>query len=71
MKGNTAIGCANYKECGFKIPFEMLGKKLTESQLIDLLLKGKTAKIKGLIRPGNTAPFDAVLKLSSDFNVEF
>ncbi|MBU2018082.1 MAG: DNA topoisomerase 3 [Bacteroidetes bacterium] len=71
MKGKTAIGCSNFKSCGFKIPFEMLGKKLTESQLSDLLLKGKTTKIKGLIRPGNPDTFDAVLKLSKDFNIEF
>ena len=29
-KGNTAYGCSNYQQCGFKIPFVMLSKKLSE-----------------------------------------
>lgn len=47
-KGNTAWGCANFNACGFKIPFEAAGKKLTDKQCADLVNKGKTAKIKGL-----------------------
>jgi DNA topoisomerase-3 len=51
MKGNAAIGCSNFKLCGFKIPYVVLGKKLSESQLIDLLQKGKTGAMKGLSVP--------------------
>ncbi|MBO9152026.1 DNA topoisomerase 3 [Chitinophaga sp. GCM10012297] len=47
-KGNTAYGCGNFTVCGFKIPFEVFGKKLSDKQLSDLLTKGKTGKIKGL-----------------------
>nr|WP_146864963.1 type IA DNA topoisomerase [Chitinophaga cymbidii] len=47
-KGNTAWGCANFSACGFKIPFEAGGKKLTDKQLADLVQKGRTGKIKGL-----------------------
>lgn len=47
-KGNTAWGCANFTACGFKIPFEVSGKKLTDKQFTDLVQKGKTGKIKGL-----------------------
>ncbi|WP_346320449.1 DNA topoisomerase 3 [Chitinophaga sp. YIM B06452] len=47
-KGNTAYGCSNFSACGFKIPFEIFGKKLSDKQLADLLVKGKTGKIKGL-----------------------
>lgn len=47
-KGNTAWGCANFTVCGFKVPFEVSGKKLTDKQLADLVQKGKTGKIKGL-----------------------
>jgi DNA topoisomerase-3 len=69
MKGKTAVGCSNYKECGFKIPFELLGKKLTESQLIDLIQKGKTGSIKGLSIPGKTEPISGKIVLDAQFNI--
>ncbi|WHF51833.1 DNA topoisomerase 3 [Chryseobacterium gotjawalense] len=47
MKGKTAIGCSNYKGCGFKIPFIVFGKKLTEKQIQDIIVKGKSGKLKG------------------------
>ncbi len=47
VKGKTAIGCSEFKQCGFKIPFEVLGKKLAEKQILELVLKGKTSKLKG------------------------
>lgn len=69
MKGKTAAGCSNFKECGFKIPFELLGKKLTETQLLDLIQKGKTGMIKGFMVPGSSEPRDAKLILDGSFNV--
>ncbi|MES2800399.1 MAG: DNA topoisomerase 3 [Bacteroidota bacterium] len=69
MKGNTAIGCSNFKQCGFKIPFELLGKKLNENQLSDLLLKGKTGLIKGLTIPGSLEKKDGKLYIDGQFNV--
>jgi len=69
MKGKTAIGCGNFKECGFKIPFELLGKKLTETQLLDLIQKGKTGVIKGFTVPGSSATRDGRLLLDGSFNV--
>lgn len=69
-KGNTAYGCSNFKECGFKLPFEILGKKITEKQVYDLLSKGKTAKIKGLAVPGSTSPIDGKLVMNGEFNLE-
>lgn len=47
IKGKTAIGCQNFQGCGFKISFEIFGKKLTEKQIMDLVSKGKTSKLKG------------------------
>src|SRR5690606_12313340 len=47
IKGKTAIGCQNFQGCGFKVPFEIFGKKLTEKQIQDLIKKGKSTKIKG------------------------
>lgn len=69
MKGKTALGCSNYKECGFKIPFELLGKKLTETQMLDLLEKGKTGVIKGLIVPGKVEPVNGKLTMDGSFNI--
>ena len=69
MKGKTALGCSNYAACGFKIPFEILGKKMTESQLLDLLEKGKTGVIKGLIIPGKTEAVNGKLTLDGSFNI--
>ena len=69
MKGKTALGCSNYAACGFKIPFELLGKKLTETQLLDLLEKGKTGVIKGLVVPGKAEPVNGKLTMDGSFNV--
>ncbi|MEY4522381.1 MAG: hypothetical protein RIT10_1566 [Bacteroidota bacterium] len=69
MKGKAAVGCSNYKECGFKIPFELLGKKLTESQLIDLIQKGKTGSIKGLSIPGKSESISGKIVLDEQFNI--
>ena len=69
MKGKSAVGCSDFKNCGFKIPFELLGKKLTETQLIQLIEKGKTTKIKGFVIPGNGEPTEGKLVLDGSFNV--
>ena len=68
-KGKTAYGCSNFQVCGFKIPFELMGKKLTDKHVYDLLSKGKTAKIKGLLIPGSEASIDAKLVMGGDFNI--
>lgn len=71
IKGKTAYGCSDFKVCGFKVPFEIGGKKLTDNQLHQLLTKQKTTKIKGFI-DGNTAEkFDAKLVLNTLYEIEF
>jgi DNA topoisomerase-3 len=70
MKGNSAYGCGNFKVCGFKLPFEILGKKLTDKQIVDLLTKGQTTKIKGLKVPGSASPIDGKLVMNGSFNLE-
>lgn len=69
MMGKSAVGCSNFSACGFKIPFELLGKKLTESQLIDLIQKGKTGSIKGLSIPGKSEPISGKIVLDEQFNI--
>jgi DNA topoisomerase III len=68
-KGKTAYGCANFAVCGFKIPFDILGVKLSEKQALELLAKGKTGKIKGLQIPGKSELTEGKLIFTSDFNI--
>lgn len=70
MKGKTAYGCPDYIVCGFKIPFEIFGKKLSPKQITDLIRKKKTGKIKGLFAPGSTAEQEGKLLLDEGFNVQ-
>jgi len=68
-KGNTAYGCANFKVCGFKVPFEVFGKKLTDKQIADLLTKGKTGKIKGWKLTGAETETEGKLVLNAAFEL--
>jgi len=70
LKGKSAFGCSNFKNgCDFKIPFELMGKKLTEAQAFALAGKGKTPVIKGFETGGIKK--DGILQLTSTFNIEF
>lgn len=71
MKGKSAIGCSNFKECGFKVPFELMGKKLSENQLNDLLSKRKTSWIKGILEPSTQAKIEGKFILDDSLNVQF
>ena len=54
LKGKSAWGCSAYSTgCKTLIPFEYLGKKLTDKQVQALILKGKTPVIKGFTVEGN------------------
>lgn len=69
MKGRTGIGCSNFRQCGFMVPFELLGKKMTEKQITDLITKGKTGKLKGLMIPGSAQVVEGSIALDEAFNV--
>jgi DNA topoisomerase-3 len=69
-KGHTAWGCANFKACGFKIPFEVFGKKLTDKQIADLLIKGKTGNMKGWKLTGANHETEGKLTLNAAFELE-
>ncbi|MFN8436709.1 MAG: DNA topoisomerase 3 [Cytophagales bacterium] len=71
LKGKSAFGCANFKECGFKIPFQIYGKTLTDKNVIELVQKGKTSKLKGLIVPASEKPTDAKIFLSDKYEIGF
>ncbi|KIA83736.1 DNA topoisomerase III [Kaistella solincola] len=69
MKGKTAIGCSDFKGCGFKIPFQVFGKKLSEKQIQDLVTKSKSAKLKGFTaHPQNI--LEGVLHINQEFSLE-
>ena len=69
IKGKTAIGCFNFKGCGFKVPFQIFGKKLTEKQIQDLILKGKSTKLKGFTEHPESLS-EGVLRLTDEFKIE-
>jgi DNA topoisomerase-3 len=70
LVGKSAVGCSNFNVCGFKIPFLLMGKKLTDSQLKDLISKGKTNSIKGFINPGTSEQIQGRLIIDKNWNIE-
>lgn len=72
LKGKAAFGCSRFKEgCQFMVPFEIHGKVLPEAQINALMLKGKTAKIKGFTSPKTGNKFEAALKLNEEYKVVY
>jgi DNA topoisomerase-3 len=69
IRGKTAVGCSNYSICGFKIPYVLMGKKLTENQLLDLIVKRKTSTIKGLMMNDSSAARQGKFVLDNQFNI--
>jgi DNA topoisomerase-3 len=68
----TFYGCSNYqtKKCTFTLSKQLLGKKLTQTQIKKLLETGKTDVIKGFKK--GEKQFDAALQLTGDtFKMSF
>lgn len=69
IKGKTAWGCADFRHgCTLRIPFSFMGKPLSDSQMQQLVLKGKTNKITGFIRSDGSS-VDGKLSFDSEFNI--
>lgn len=69
-KGKNAWGCSSWKDgCRFVIPFEFMGKKLTDAQIKRLAEKGKTALIKGFKQEDESV--DGFLELDSEHKIIF
>ncbi|MCU4164980.1 DNA topoisomerase 3 [Carboxylicivirga caseinilyticus] len=69
LKGHSAWGCSRYKDgCKTIIPFEFLGKKLTDKQIAQLIQKGKTSSLKGFTIDNNQV--DGVVILNKDATLE-
>lgn len=68
LKGSKAYGCSKYNEnCDFVLPFEFMGKKVSENQVLRLLTKGSTVNLKGFIsdqgKVDGTIVFNDVFKM--------
>lgn len=69
ISGKTAIGCQNFQQCGFKVPFIWEEKKLSEKQIQDVVLKGKTSWLKGWPRLSDKS-VEAQLIITANGNIE-
>lgn len=70
IKGKTAWGCSGFKDgCRVVVPFEVMGKKLTENQVVSLLSKGETPIMKGVITEDGKK--DGKLAFDSSFSIIF
>lgn len=70
-EGQRAFGCSDWKSgCNFSIWKEVSSKKLTEKNIEDLVIKRKTAYIKGF-KSKDGKPFNATLILDNDFKIKF
>ncbi|RZK12065.1 MAG: type IA DNA topoisomerase, partial [Hymenobacter sp.] len=70
LRGKTAFGCARFREgCQFRLPTEILGKKLTDPQVKALLSKGRTQLIKGFVT-GAGEKLDGALTLDAKLQPE-
>jgi len=69
LKGSTAFGCSNYNNgCNLKLPFNYLGKKISEKQYIRLIQKGCTVNLKGFkTEEGNV---DGLIRFDENFNLK-
>lgn len=56
LKGTGAFGCNRYgSDCDFLLPFQFMGKKVSENQYLRLLSKGETVTLKGFVQNGSKA----------------
>jgi hypothetical protein len=51
-----------------RLPFEFMGKSLTEAYILSLSKKGETAEIKGLLKDG--IKVNGKLRLNGNFELE-
>jgi len=70
LKGKTAYGCSEYKGgCSFRLPFEFMGKKISDNQLGRLMKLGSTVTLKGFVKNG--IKVNGKLIFDSDHQLKF
>ena len=71
LRGKSAWGCSRFREdCQFRVPFEWGGKTLTDTQLNQLLRKGKTGVIRGFMSAKTGKNYEAVLQINPEGRIE-
>ena len=69
VKGNSAWGCTNFRGgCKLRIPFELQGKKLSESHVSQLVLKGQTRPFTSTDGSQKTT---GIFRFDADYQVRF
>ena len=67
VKGKSAYGCNNFKNgCRLRLPFEYMGKALSKSQIESIVLKKRTAVIKGFVNDQTNEKVDGRIILAAD-----
>ncbi len=70
LKGKNSYGCSQWKEgCDLRLPFVFMDKKLTENQLLRLIDKKATTKLKGFVLDGEKV--EGILKFNDSFEIDF
>ena len=59
------------ESCGLIVFRSIAKKELTDGQLNDLLMNGKTALIKGFVSSKTGSTFDAIVKFDADYKTVF
>ncbi|MBC6699235.1 type IA DNA topoisomerase [Hymenobacter puniceus] len=71
LRGKSAWGCSRFREdCQFRVPFEWGGKTLTDTQMNQLLRKGKTGVIRGFVSAKTGKNYEAVLQINPEGRIE-
>lgn len=71
VKGNTAWGCSNFRGgCKLRIPFEIQDKKLTESHVSQLVLKGQTRPFTSIDETSGEKQ-TGLFRFDNQFQVQF
>lgn len=67
---NKVAKCQN-ESCGLTVWRSIAKKELTDGQLTDLLMNGKTALIKGFVSSKTGSTFEAAVKFDADYKTVF
>jgi len=67
---NKVAKCRN-ENCGLTVWRSIAKKELTDGQLTDLLMNGKTALIKGFVSSKTGSTFEAAVKFDADYKTVF
>lgn len=67
---NKVAKCQN-ENCGLTVWRSIAKKELTDGQLTDLLMNGKTALIKGFVSSKTGSTFEAAIKFDADYKTVF